>query len=1765
MDILRAELERLFSLEELKKLSLDLLGFDPEEVGGTAAKGAFARALVERCAREEALEALADVLLLSAQQVDPRVHEVYGQRSARELAAGAVIGSFKVVKKIGEGGIGIVYLAERREEPAGRAAVKVTRPEHALDRSAVRRYVTALRAMRALRHDAIVPVLEVAILEDGRPYVATPFVDGQTVASRIARTGPFHFNEARPIVMSLLGGLDALHRRGLVHGDVKTENVFIVRHEGKEPTAVLIDFGADRLLMRPGLSIERTGPVSVFGTPKSLAPEQSRGRRTTPRSDVYATGVFLYELLAGRPPFVGGSPIEVVAQHLSADPSPPSQHAPRGWISKELDEVVLQALAKDPEARFAHAGDLREALEALGKARARSGKPKQELDAKELEAAVSLLEEAPGDPDRAVAVEQVVEPAEAWGQAIELFERLAEASEDTAIKKALLFRVARLQDQELGDAAAADATLVKILGIDPDDDLAQETLLEKRREAGRFEDLVELLLARAERTADPRDRARTLREVARVYEHDLNAPDNAFVAVVQALSDQPTDRELAAHVEQLARTTEQWNEVLSTLATAVEHHEATEDRVALYTLMGRWYDQQTKRPDFAVSCYGQALALDPAHDGALAGTAEIYRRAQQWRELGAILLRRADSSSDPGKARDLRAEAAQLLLSKLSDPVQAEAMARRVVEDDPGHPVACDVLEQVLATRGEWAEVVAVLESRALAEQGATRVETLAHIAELAEDHLGDVDKAIDRYEAVTAVDPDNLIALKGLDRLYSRAGRYKELLPNLQAQARQAATPRQRITLLERIAAIHHEEFVDAPKAVEVYRELLSVDPDHDGALSALARLYRELRQLDDLADILDRHAQASHEPARKVEILMQLGRVLAQDIGAPERALRVYDRVLAVDPSHGAALEAVAAARAHSGDAVAALSALEKLIAASKDPESKADLLLRAGKVLEEQGDRDGAIERFKAALDANPRHTAAASALREVYAARGDAHGAAEMILREIDVAGGASAKSKLYAELGALYHDRLKELLPAKEAYAKAVELDSTNAVAARALADLHFEAGEFEEAGRLYEPLLSKVDAFGKDELRAIAIRAGDSLRSTGNVEKALRAYLNAKGFAPSDRQALERLADLTFESGDPEEAREHFKELVLRFGSQLTGHDRGQALYRLGESARRAGDLSAAIGPLSEAADLTPNAPEPLAALRQIFEAQGKWDEVVRTMRRRMDHAPDEERFVLLVECGDVLLQKLQDKQRAVKSYAAALEIRGDDRNLLGKLMQVYTDVQDWSRLVEVVLRIAELVTEPRALAKYYLTAASISQQQMNRVIDAVDYYNQALDQDASLLKAFDGIVDILTSKTDWGGLEEAYRRQIKRLGDAAAPDIRAHLWDSLAEVLHRRLHRTSEAIEAYERAAELAPDDRRRLETLADLYAAEPKRYGDRAIKSHEAILKKSPYRLDSYKALRRVYTELKNPDASWCVCQALRALNMAEADEEAFFKKHRSMKALAPKDRVPEDLWGTHVVHPDQEPLLTAIFAVITPAVVAGSQPLAAFGLGAADKVDLQTDKAPLVQAFSLASRMLGLAVPDTYHQKGEAGGATFVFARTPAIGLGQAAKSALPAPALGFVAGRHLSFFRPGHYLRHLVPTGTGLRAWLLAAIKLGNPQFPLPQDLRGTVSENHDALRTHLTAPSIDQLRSLVQKLLTQAPELDMKRWVSAVDLTADRAGFLVGNDLEIASALIKASPEDAAALSHKDRLRELFLFCVSEEYVRLRARLGVALG
>jgi serine/threonine protein kinase len=220
-------------------------------------------------------------------------------------------------------------------------AVKILAPHLAEDASAVSRFQREARSAAGLTHPSIVSVYDSGS-ENGWHYLVMEHVDGRTLAQIVREEGPLLPHRAAEIAAELARALSEAHAAGIVHRDVKPGNVMVT----PEGQAKVVDFGIAAAVS----SDSATETAAVLGTVSYLAPEQVRGRRADPRSDLYALGVVLYEMLTGRPPFVADAPLAVAYKHLEEDPIPPSEVNPD--VPPALEAVVLRALAKDPGDRY---------------------------------------------------------------------------------------------------------------------------------------------------------------------------------------------------------------------------------------------------------------------------------------------------------------------------------------------------------------------------------------------------------------------------------------------------------------------------------------------------------------------------------------------------------------------------------------------------------------------------------------------------------------------------------------------------------------------------------------------------------------------------------------------------------------------------------------------------------------------------------------------------------------------------------------------------------------------------------------------------------------------------------------------------------------------------------------------------------------------------------------------------------------------------------------------------------------------------------------------------------------------------------------------------------------------------------------------------------------------------------------------------------------------------------------------------------------------
>ncbi len=278
-------------------------------------------------------------------------------------------GRYYVEKKIGEGGMGVVFAARHAviERPL---AIKVLKREVMRDTATIRRFVQEAKAASRIGHPNIVDVTDFGTTPDGMTYSVMEYVTGDTLGAALRAAAPFAVLRAVRIAAQIARALGAAHDKGIVHRDLKPENVFLIDRDGRTDFVKIVDFGIAKVTPVGGGPQEPrlTRAGSVFGTPEYMAPEQAAGRSDTDgRVDVYALGVILYEMLCGKVPHKGDSMVRTLAMQMLDPATPPSQVRPDLAIPAELEAVVMKALAKKREARYQTMGELLLALDKVQK------------------------------------------------------------------------------------------------------------------------------------------------------------------------------------------------------------------------------------------------------------------------------------------------------------------------------------------------------------------------------------------------------------------------------------------------------------------------------------------------------------------------------------------------------------------------------------------------------------------------------------------------------------------------------------------------------------------------------------------------------------------------------------------------------------------------------------------------------------------------------------------------------------------------------------------------------------------------------------------------------------------------------------------------------------------------------------------------------------------------------------------------------------------------------------------------------------------------------------------------------------------------------------------------------------------------------------------------------------------------------------------------------------------------------------------------------
>ncbi len=1003
-----------------------------------------------------------------------------------------------------------------------------------------------------------------------------------------------------------------------------------------------------------------------------------------------------------------------------------------------------------------------------------------------------------GEPEVRLAAVRVLTPryeaAGAYAELLRALNTLAEVG-DPEERLTALRRAAEVAEVGLDDAGRAFDLMRRALHLDLNDEERRPLLaeLERLAEASqRWRDYAEALSSVSGELLDVELQIEVATRAAETWAERLGDVDAAVAAYRRLLRDHPEHRPALDALQRLLEEHGRHVELLDVLERKTELADTPEERVELLLRRARLAEEELADVSGAIDALEQAL-LEGEPQEAFERLERLYTRAERWEELARLYERWMDAGI--GDATEVRARLGRLWLERLGEPERAlelfaEVLAERrehqetvaalegLLDDERHRLAAAELLEDVYLGRMDWPRLVSVLEVRLADEQDAfQRRELLQRLGEIHEDHLEDLEGAFERYAMLFHEEPRDEEALERLQRLARVLENWPRFAEVLSGALEQVSFDDEQTTAIARLTAETYEERVGEPaRAVVWYRRVLAYDPTDRAAFEALERVLSQTERWEELLEHYLKGAQEAESDAERIERLHRAARLQRERIRDRDGAIETWREVLRIDPADAEALEALDAALLEAKRWEELAEHLRHRVEETPDPDRRAELEVRLARTLAERlQDREGAVDVLEGLLDREPGHPEAVALLEK-------------LVLDE-------SLRGRIVDLLEPVYRaqDEWKKLVAVLEAR---VEAGS----------DSYERAEWLAEVARLHEERGGDAAAAMNAWARVLLARpdASDAVAELERLAEHLQAW---DAYVATLEEAVE-----CSDAPDVE------VDLLLRMAR---AHD-----------ARR-GDPRSAIACYEAVLQREPEHEGALEALEMLRTMVADWRGLVDVLRRKAESALEpSERGALWRRIGSVQEDLLESPEAAVESYRRALLEDDADLDALEALDELYTRMERWDDLEDVLRRRIELADSVAERLGLGLRRAELCER-LERIQDAIDAYVRVLEEEPGHLGAAEALGRLYEREAMWPELLENLRL---RAGLVDEPHERVALQVRLGDLLRDRLEEPMEAVAAYGRALELDPRHEPAVKALLQLAEQDASR--EAAIEIIEPVL---------------------------------------------------------------------------------------------------------------------------------------------------------------------------------------------------------------------------------------------------------------------------------------------------------------------------------------
>jgi golgin subfamily B member 1 len=1066
------------------------------------------------------------------------------------------------------------------------------------------------------------------------------------------------------------------------------------------------------------------------------------------------------------------------------------------------------------------------------------------------EAYQHALKLRPGDEEVEQALEQLDQVSKRWQEISKHFVDQAEEASDPTLRTSLLLRAASIiwQYKKKGRNKEVDRLFQEALLTDPASARGARLYELTLREREKWSELAEVLLGVAEQTEGKDDRLGLFLDAARVFAHHLNDRERAAACFERVLELAPAHEEALGFLVAHFTEHEQWDHLVAVYEDALRArqlgHEA-EQGMLLQIAMVQW--RMLQRADRAEPYFARVRKADPGQPVMLDYYRERYGASGEANKLLAVLSDAQRRAEGEGEKARFGLEIARLAKDDAGSTERAIDAFKLVLRHEPHHAEAVGALKELYRRSGRWNALVELLRGELDAlpqEENKQRLLLLKEMLVIYRDELKLESTVLSTYNTILQLEPADKEASNELAKTYEQMGRWNELIAVLSREAESELDTDRKLALLLRVAQLWIEHFSNYNQATAPLEQVLAIDAGHREALSRLREIYTKKRAWQKLFEVLSKEEQLSEDPAQKRVLLLELASLAGERLHDYPEGIRLYRRLLEVEPRTPGALDALEKLAERAKDWDTLTEVLEQRAATMDEFSAKTKMLMRIGTLHAERTQNPKlAAAAWKRVLELDPKNGRALRTLREAYLAASD-FASVEALYAEVgdwegyvDVLGSAADrttdpehKKALSFRAAEVYEQQLKEPARAFRAYERVLSVEPDNERAVRALLPIYEKDDKWPRVAQLNEALLAKRPLDATDARRELCLRLVDVYQL--KLRDGERAFARAAdAYAISDDDDGDRAAG----PGEKKSVRAR-----LESACELAGaHDRLCQIYlSRAEVAqpdealrlrRRVAQVFAerlrrpelAARQLELVLTQQPNDEEAQRSLERIYRTTGSAAELRALYTKRLETSQsDEKRAVLLGERAKVEEELLADLDAATESYRALAALRPEERAVwatLDRLLSLKGKQQELASVLDTRLSLSD---DKKERVELSLRLAKFADSELHDRERAVSALAQVLESEPNEPRA----VELLEL------IAETHPQEAARIGLLLEPVYeRTAKLDKLARVLKRRLESASDGAEKRSLKLRLAEiegtlgDPRSAYQTLESAFLDNP------------------------------------------------------------------------------------------------------------------------------------------------------------------------------------------------------------------------------------------------------------------------------------------------------------------------------------------------------